>query len=67
MCIISSLAINWQFRLIDHNSSHKPVYVLSPGMPENGVMVGQERRCLFITVSWVISWLIKIDLKHTYC
>jgi len=25
------------------------------------------RRCLFITVSLVISWLIKIDLKQFYC
>ena len=25
------------------------------------------RRCLFITVSLVISWFIKIDLKQTYC
>ena len=25
------------------------------------------RRCLFITVSLVISWFIKIDLKQIYC
>jgi len=24
-------------------------------------------RCLFITVSEVISWFIKIDLKQIYC
>jgi len=27
MCFISSFAINWQFRRIDHNGSHKPVSV----------------------------------------
>jgi len=30
MCIISSFVINWQFRQIDHNSSHKPASVLTP-------------------------------------
>jgi len=30
MRIISSFVINWQFRRIDHNGSHKPVSVLSP-------------------------------------
>jgi len=29
MFIISSFVINWQFRRIDHNGSHKPVSVLS--------------------------------------
>ena len=28
MCIISSLVINWQFRRIDYNGSHKPISVL---------------------------------------
>jgi len=26
MCFVSSFVINWQFRRIDHNSSHKPVF-----------------------------------------
>ena len=30
MCFVSSLVINWQFRRIDRNGSHKPVSVLSP-------------------------------------
>jgi len=29
VCIISSFVINWQFRRIDHNGSHKPISVLS--------------------------------------
>jgi len=29
MCIIMSYVIHWQFRLIDHNGSHKPASVLS--------------------------------------
>jgi len=29
-CIISSFVISWQFRRIDHNGSHKPVFILSP-------------------------------------
>jgi len=28
MCFVSSLVINWQFRRIDHNGSHKPVSFL---------------------------------------
>ena len=30
MCIISSFVINWRFRRIDQNGSHKPVYALPP-------------------------------------
>jgi len=30
MCFVSSFVINWQFRLIDHNGTQKPVFVLSP-------------------------------------
>jgi len=41
MRIISSLVINLQFRRIDHNGSHKPVFVLSPGTPEKGAMAGE--------------------------
>jgi len=30
MFIISSFVINWQFKRIDHEGSHKPVSVLPP-------------------------------------
>jgi len=30
LCFVSIFVINWQFRRIDHNRSHKPVSVLSP-------------------------------------
>jgi len=30
----------WQFKRIDHNNSHKPVSVLSPGTSGNGGMEG---------------------------
>jgi len=30
MCNVSCFVINWLFRRIDHNGSHKPVSVLSP-------------------------------------
>ena len=41
---------------------------LLPGTPEWGCITGQrEHRCPYITVWWVISWFIKIDLKQIYC
>jgi len=37
---------------------------LSPALSKAGQ---RRRRCLFITASLVISWLIKVDLKQIYC
>ena len=40
MYIISRFVINWHFRRTVHYGSHKPVSVLSPGMPQIGSWQG---------------------------
>jgi len=35
--------MNWQFRRIDHNDSHKPVSILSPGTLKSKAWQGRSR------------------------
>jgi len=36
MCFVLSFVINWQFRGIDHNGTHKPVSVMPQGRRQRG-------------------------------